>query len=550
LVQCEKEDLNIYADDDNIEITCGFTDLPSNLTLDSTSVTSLEQEYLVNLEGDLEIKKVYKASINKPKPKVYIVCNYPIESPYNNILNLKQKELRDLAKELDIDTENYNANNNASIRKALFNNKLNLDFQLQEIEIDKGDAKKVYEVLEKSLPIYSLFQSDRSSRDNDKEVADPMSIAVKEALRELEAELDNIKNKVKEHALETANRTLSKLQEMDKDLATSLIPEFKTDPKFDSQFKLTIQSEDGISVNKRGSGVRRLILLNFFRAEVERKMKEDVKENVIYAFEEPETSQHPKHQEMLIESFLQLSNNTNSQIFLTTHTPALAGMLPLTSLRFITKENNERVVKSNDNRVFERVSETLGVLPEPFPQNTRALLLVEGQGDVVFIDHLCNELKKGNSIPYTLKEKGFAIIPTGGCGNLKSWNTLKLAEQFRVPWCVLLDSDLSTPEAVKNDEMVKELKKSGIKAYLTKKREPENYLHANCFETKVEFNDTDDAKLIINRETRTSKSKVLEKYWPKMTFDQIKEMEKYISDDGEVRYEFTEMINDFLTLVE
>ena len=34
-------------------------------------------------------------------------------------------------------------------------------------------------------------------------------------------------------------------------------------PKFDSLFKLSINSDDGIAINKRGSGVRRLILLNF-----------------------------------------------------------------------------------------------------------------------------------------------------------------------------------------------------------------------------------------------------------------------------------------------
>lgn len=90
---------------------------------------------------------------------------------------------------------------------------------------------------------------------------------------------------------------------MDKELSNTLNPDFKSEPKFDSLFKLSIKSDDGISINKRGSGVRRLILLNFFRAEVERKLHDSNSQNVIYAFEEPETSQHPKHQEMLINSF-------------------------------------------------------------------------------------------------------------------------------------------------------------------------------------------------------------------------------------------------------
>ncbi|MEB7657957.1 AAA family ATPase [Mammaliicoccus vitulinus] len=549
VVVCEKEDLSIDADSENIEISCIFEDLPNQITLDSTSKTTLKREFLLNSYEELEIKKVFKATIGKPKPKVYIVCNYPSISPYNKLINMKRSELRKIAKNLEISEQLYNANSNASIRSAIFRKAQNLDLKTQDIAVDYEDSKKVFEVLEKYLPIFSLFQSDRSSRDNDKEVVDPMSLAIKEALKELESEIEKIKIAVKEKALETANRTLEKLQEMDSDLSTALTPEFKTDPKFDSQFKLTIQADDGISVNKRGSGVRRLILLNFFRAEVERKLMDVSSQNVIYAFEEPETSQHPKHQEMLIKSFLDLAHNTKSQVILTTHTPSLAGLLPLDSLRFVTKENNNRIVKSNDEEVYEEIAETLGLLPEPFTYNAKAILLVEGKGDVIFINHLCKMLKEGGSIDYTLQDKGFAILPTGGCTNLKAWRTLKLVDQFQIPWCVLLDSDKQTQDEQRNLKTVDSLKKDGIKAYLTRRREPENYLHKECFEQEFSFGEFDDAKKIINQFTGVSESKVLEKFWPKMTYEQIKEMEKYRNIDGTIKYEFTDMISDFLSIV-
>lgn len=452
---------------------------------------------MLNTDGDLEIKKVFKASVGKHKSKIYIVCNYPTVSPYNKLINMKRSELRTTAKELKVPEELYNANSNVSIRGAIFNEADNLDLDTQDVSVDYEDSKKVYEVLEKYLPIFSLFQSDISSRDNDKEVVDPMSIAIKEALKELESEIEKIKIAVKDKALETANRTLEKLQEMDSELATALTPEFKTDPKFESQFKLTIQADDGISVNKRGSGVRRLILLNFFRAEVERKLIDETSQNVIYAFEEPETSQHPKHQEMLIKSFLDLANNTNSQVILTTHTPSLAGLLPLESLRFVTKEGKHRIVKSNNEEVYEEIAETLGLLPELFTNNTKAILLVEGKGDVIFINHLCNKLKEGGSIDYTLQEKGFAILPTGGCTNLKAWRTIKVVEQFQLPWCVLLDSDKETQDENRNVKIINKLKSEGIKAYLTRRREPENYIHKDCFEQSVSFSETDDAKKLL-----------------------------------------------------
>ena len=129
-----------------------------------------------------------------------------------------------------------------------------------------------------------------------------MKIAVQQALSELTAEIEHIKTEVRTKALDTANRTLAKLKEMSPELANELIPEFKTEPKFDSQFKLTINSDDGIPINKRGSGIRRLILLSFFRAEAERIRAQHQGSQVIFAFEEPETSQHPDHKLMLLNA--------------------------------------------------------------------------------------------------------------------------------------------------------------------------------------------------------------------------------------------------------
>lgn len=548
-VVCEREDLSVDSIDNKIEITCTFNDLPDSIILDTSSETTLQNEYLLNMNNELEIKKVFIATASKPKPKIYIVCNHPTAKGYNNLLDLKRTQLQNLIQTLDIDSSEYNASNNASMRKIIREHSDDLKLKLQDLLVDKEDSKKVYESLEKFLPIYSLFQTDRSSKDDDKEVTDPMKIAIQQALSELNSEIVKIKEEVQKRALETANRTLEKLKEMDSDLASTLVPDFKSEPKFDSLFKLSIQSDQGISINKRGSGVRRLILLNFFRAEVERKMSETSAQNVIYAFEEPETSQHPKHQEMLIKSFLQLAYNTNSQVLLTTHTPALAGLLPLESLRFVTENQGIRIVKSPEENVYEEISNTLGLLPDPITKSTKAVLLLEGQGDVIFVRHICEKLKEGGYIPSTLEEAGFALIPTGGCGNLKAWKTLKLIDQFNVPWCVLLDSDKSTNESQKNINTRESLIQKGIKAYLTRKREPENYIHPDCFGVQFSYTDEDDVKLIANKHTSIAKGKILEYFWPKMTLEQIREMESY-EIDGIMHYEFTEMMLDFLSLIE
>lgn len=553
LISIEKADLNIEADDANIEITCVFAEYPEEIIIDTANPTSLASEHLLNQDHKLEIKKVYAATAAKPKEKVFIVCNHPTIKNGNDLLTLKQGQLRQRADSLEIPQENYNGTVNSSMRSAIWNSLGELEAKCTELLVDKEDSKKVFEAIKQYLPIYALFQSDRQSKDDDKEVADPMKIAVQQALSELTEELSYIKEEVKNKAIDTANRTLSKLKEMSPELANELKPEFKTEPKFDSQFKLTIKSEEDIPINKRGSGIRRLILLNFFRAEAERLRSNHPGNQIIFAFEEPETSQHPDHQEMLIQSFMDLSNTGNSQIILTTHTPALAGLLPLESLRFIEKDGNDRNIELGSDEVFEKIAETLGVLADPISKNANGLLLIEGKGDVTFINHAVKTLKEAGYLKETFEDKRIALVPIGGCGNLKHWKTLKLIDQFSIPYCVLLDSDKGTAEEQKNLNAVSDLRASGIKAYVTRKREPENYIHLECLSlpegSTFCITDTCDAKVLIAAEKTSRKQNVLEDYWTLMTAEQIREVERY-SDNGIDKYEFTEMFSDFLSIVD
>jgi predicted ATP-dependent endonuclease of OLD family len=553
LIPCEREDLSIEAQGHNIEIACVFSEVPDQIVIDAANPTNLADEHLLNGDGNLEIKKVFPATAAKPKEKIYIRCMHPSIEGAADLLTLKRTELRTRAAQIGVPEDSYNGNVNASIRQAIRQHMGQLNLTPVELLVDKEDTKKVYETIKDYLPIYALFQSDRQSRDDDKEVADPMKLAVQQALQDLAPELEHIKAEVRARAIETANRTLIKLREMAPELARELTPEFKAEPKFDSQFKLSIKSENGIAVNKRGSGVRRLILLNFFRAEAERRRTDAVASDVIYAFEEPETSQHPDHQEMLMRAFLELANAPGSQIILTTHTPALAGFLPLESLRFIECEGHTRTVESGNDDVFQKVADTLGILPDPIPKNAAAILLVEGKSDIPFVHHTAEQLKVGGHLGATFEDRRFAIIPIGGCGNIKHWRTLQLSNQFGVPYCVLLDSDLGTPEEAENRRKVAVLKADGIKAYLTRKREPENYIHLDCLHlpagSTFSVSDTDDAKVKIGLEKGTRRSTVLEDYWVLMTCEQIREVEKYADGDTE-KFEFTEMFQDFLSLTD
>ncbi len=126
-----------------------------------------------------------------------------------------------------------------------------------------------------------------------------MGIAVEAALAYVQGELNKLAVHVEKRVETVADRTMAKLKEMNAELASELTASLKEKPKWKDLFKYTLNSSKGVPMDKRGSGVRRLVLLNFFRAEAERRAASDGGRPVIYAVEEPETSQHPDHQKML-----------------------------------------------------------------------------------------------------------------------------------------------------------------------------------------------------------------------------------------------------------
>ena len=106
--------------------------------------------------------------------------------------------------------------------------------------------------------------------------------------------------------------------------------------KSDSQYKPLIIP----GVRQRDSGVKRLILLIFFRAEAERRKNEENVPSIIYAIEEPETSQHTENHKKLIFAFLSLAETANTQVVITTHSAVLVKELKIKHLRLITTDTS------------------------------------------------------------------------------------------------------------------------------------------------------------------------------------------------------------------
>ncbi len=223
--------------------------------------------------------------------------------------------------------------------------------QLEEVEIElaKEDAKNTWTQLKSYMPLYSLFQSDRKNSDGDSEVQNPMKLAVQEILKDqrLMESLNDVASEVEAKLNQVVGKTLEKLNEMNPEIADSLTPVIPSPDslKWVDVFKsVSITGDEDIPINKRGSGVKRLILLNFFRAEAERRKNENNVPSIIYAIEEPETSQHPNHQRKLIEAFIELSQSDNTQILLTTHSPSIVKLLEFDHIKMIKNEPHKEVV--------------------------------------------------------------------------------------------------------------------------------------------------------------------------------------------------------------
>lgn len=536
-VKIEPGDCHVRSEDRIVEITCEFEELPQSLILDAKANTSLEAEHLLDANGRLKVKKRYNCALAKVKDEVFVCARHPTAADRNDLLSLTNAALKKRLQDLEISSDGVNLSSNPSIRSAIWGSGEDLQVADVEVPVSKEDGKRIWDKLSEHLPIYALFQSDRASRDSDAEVQDPMKLAVQTALAEpeIQTKLAEVAAAVKTKAVELANRTHEVLSRIDARLASGLIPDFKADPKWAGVFGLSLNSGDGIPVNKRGSGVRRLILVSFFRAEAERRLQEGERANIIYAIEEPETSQHPDNQRMLLESFGDLAAEPGCQVILTTHSPGFANYLPLDSFRFVRElEDGSRTVAGEDEVTWEAMVKTLGIVPD---NRVRVLVCVEGPTDVIALERLSAALHSADtSIPDLGSNPGVAFVVLGG-GTLSHWVNRRYLEGLGRPECHIYDNDVE-----KYRKLASQVNQAPDDSWaiLTEKREIENYLHPAAIrdglEVEIEFGDTDDVPELVGGimgwKAATAKRKLAQDAFPRMTAERIRERDPNAEVEG------------------
>ncbi len=230
---------------------------------------------------------------------------------------------------------------------------------------------------------------------------------------------------------------------------------------------------------KRGvGGVRRLILLNFFRAKAEQAIKAKQAHSTIFAVEEPETSQHPHNQRMLMRALQQLAIG-DDQVIVTTHTPMLARAVPSNNLRFLAKAaNGSRTIEvGGSDEVNQAIAQSLGVLPD---HNIKVFIVVEGVIDIAFLKSLSRAFRAhGANVPDldALELSGEVVfVPAGGSNNLAYW-TSRLQPLARSEFH-LFDRDAPSTAPAKHQAKIDAVnQRKGCRAVTTSRLEVENFVH-------------------------------------------------------------------------
>lgn len=213
-------------------------------------------------------------------------------------------------------------------------------------------------------------------------------------------------------------------------------------------------TEEAFTVSDLGDGLRSIFYFSLVDSilDIELEITKDSEENpdnprfklippilTILAIEEPENHIAPHHIGKLVKRFKQLSNNDNSQVILTSHSPAIVKRIDPEDLRYLRIENNGRVLQTivSDIQLPQSIDESYKYIKgaiQAYPELYFAKLVVLGEGDSEelllpkFFDLLGKEIDSSQ----------ISIVPLGGRHVNYFW---KLLNSLKIPYITLLDFD-------------------------------------------------------------------------------------------------------------
>jgi hypothetical protein len=213
--------------------------------------------------------------------------------------------------------------------------------------------------------------------------------------------------------------------------------------------------------------------------------------------------------------------------------PALAEQLPVKSIRHVRRNANAEIeiMRGNDD-VYEYIAKDLGILPD---SRAQVIVCVEGPNDIEFFKNMSRVLKgEGIEVPDFEQDPRIVIIPLGG-DTLRNWVNSHYLKNIGRPEVHIYDRDTAIPPKYQATcDNVNE-RGDGSIAFVTEKREAENYLHPDAiFDSlgiSVRYTDQCDLPSIVAGELgvneRTSKRRLNGRSTKEMTYERLLERDPH-----------------------
>jgi len=545
-----KIDLEDFHDmsgpDENIVIEISFTSLPERIEIEEGVETTFKEEMLLDQDGYLRIRKTYPRN-NPTSFKISLITQDFQDNRFAGLVNLSEKELNERCKELGINIKRAGRGiTNKSKRKALRDKAREMGVKVGRYELEVSTRDRLWKCIESLLPDFELFESETRTDTSATSFQSQFRPIIKTAAER--PEISNVKEKfinyIEKSVQEEFDKLFEELKRYTDDLsALTVKPVFS----WDKAVSLLVYGKDRHGVEKplekRGSGLRRLLMVSFFQYLAKKK---EEKFNFIFGIEEPENNLHPGLQRELIKSFRQLAEQ-GYQIIITTHSPVFVGASPIEDLILIQREGGISRAIQHPKLKLDEIAEELGVEPSDQITGYKACVFVEGKDDIMFWKTIATKLKEGGYIDHDFDDKNIGLILTGG-DNLKHWIDCRAMKRLNRRFAVIVDSDKKSKDDKIPEKKLKwkeRCEKDGGIFIILRKRTIENYLHPNAIKrfgkTLQPYNDFTDMKRLFGGNIIKAV-----KY---MTPDEILERDKY-EENGTEHHELKEIVEKLLNLVE
>lgn len=525
-----------------VVIQLSLTDPPASIQLEDGVDTDLKTENLLDLQYNLTIKKTYTKK-NPKKPKTTYIVEDFVDSQFQNLCSLKESQLNELGNSLEVDFKKSgrgitSKGKRETIRKIAIER--NISKSLIEIEPAEAALKVIG-----YLPDFSLFKADALLSEEgtsfQKEFKDVVETAVDKIPEKKEIE-NGIETVIDEEIKKIHFFLFQHTDEVDTIKAR---PSFKwKDLVF---FYLECKDKQGkeIAFAKRGSGLRRLLMVACFQYLAQRDKASNPLKGCVYAIEEPETYLHPGAQHILLDSFKDIA--ASNQVLVSSHSPVFAGSTDIENLILITRVGGIAKVQQGGELELAKVAEELGVDPSDQIIGYKAIVFMDGPQDCDFINTVVQILYDGGKLSSTFELTQIGVLPSGG-NNLKHWVTRKAIRGINKKYAVIQDSDRKSANEPVPEEKLRlkaDVERDGGICFILRKREIENYLHQDVIKTKtgkeIVIDDFSDVKSMCKNRKICS----LIEY---MTTDQILERDRYTDAEIE-KHELLEICQELIRLV-